>query len=475
MPRAMTIAEGRSRPHAEARVLYRITKELLDPGQTLERALGKVAAHLADFGMGGAEVAVPGLVVEKKKRRRGVADKVLEEGRPVVSASGFVCVPITTLRREVVGTLSVEVAAAPSEDELQWDRRLLTVVATLIGDAVRARRDLAEDATAEARDGAGEIPSPPGELVGSSHAMTEVYRLVRQVAPYDTTVLLRGESGTGKELVAQAIHHASARAEGPFVSVNCGALPEQLVESELFGHVKGAFTGAAGARRGRFEMASGGTLFLDEVGELPLPAQVKLLRALQQGEIHRVGDEAPRRVDVRVVAATNAPLEQAIERGAFRADLYYRLNIFPIYLPPLRERKTDITLLADHFVGKHGRGRVKRISTPAIELMTAYHWPGNVRELENCVERACLLSDDGVIRAHHLPPTLQTGDSSGTTKAGSLEAMMRNFEREILIEAMKNAGGNMTAAARALETTPRILAYRLNQLGLYEMVARRRR
>ncbi len=468
----MTTA-GRERPHAEARVLYRITKALLDGQQTLERALGDVVAHLADFGMSGVEIAVPGLPLTKK-RRRGASQRVLEDGRAVVSPSGFVCVPIKTLRREIVGTLSVEVPAAP-EDDLQWDRRLLTVVATLIGEAVRAHRDRHEDASARAQAEAPEIAAPPGELVGNAHAMLEVYRLIRQVAPHDTTVLLRGESGTGKELVAQAIHHASARAEGPFVSVNCGALPEQLVESELFGHVKGAFTGAVGGRRGRFEMANGGTLLLDEIGELPPAVQVKLLRALQQGEIHRVGDEAPKRVDVRVIAATNAPLEAAIERGAFRADLYYRLNIFPIYLPPLRERKTDITLLADHFVGKHGRGRVKRISTPAIELMTAYHWPGNVRELENCVERACLLSDDGVIRAHHLPPTLQTGDSSGTTKAGSLDAMMRNFEREILIEAMKNVGGNMTAAAKALDTTPRILAYRLNQLGLYDLVARRRR
>jgi len=238
--------------------------------------------------------------------------------------------------------------------------------------------------------------------------------------------------------------------------------------------VRGACTDAASARRGRFELAHGGTLFLDEIGELPLSSQVKLLRALQEGEIHPVGEARPRRVDVRVVAATNANLEQAIEGNRFRDDLYYRLNVFPIFLPPLRERKTDITLLADHFIEKYARAhrrKVVRISTPAIELMTAYHWPGNVRELENCIARAALLAEDGVIRAHHLPPTLQTGDSSGTTKQGSLEKMMAAYEREILIEAMKNAGGNMTAAAKTLDTTPRILAYRLRQHDLHDRLA----
>ncbi|MBI4601461.1 MAG: sigma 54-interacting transcriptional regulator, partial [Planctomycetes bacterium] len=270
-------------------------------------------------------------------------------------------------------------------------------------------------------------------------------------------------------LVARAIHMLSQRAKGPFVAVNCGSLPENLVASELFGHVRGAYTGAEANRRGRFEMAQGGTIFLDEVGELIPAIQVKLLRVLQEGEIERLGEERPRRTDVRVIAATNADLEKAIEEGRFRGDLYYRLNVFPIYLAPLRDRKADITVLADHFLEVYARKlgkRVVRISTPAIELMTAYHWPGNVRELENCIARAVLLTDDGVIRAHHLPPTLQTGNSSGTTKAGSLESMMMAFEREILIEAMKNAGGSQRRAAKALRTTPRILAYRLKKHGL---------
>jgi Nif-specific regulatory protein len=307
-------------------------------------------------------------------------------------------------------------------------------------------------------------------LVGNSGPMKAVVELVHQVAPSEATVLIRGESGTGKELVAQAIHADSVRREGPFVAVNCGSIPENLVESELFGHVRGAFTGAAMNRVGRFEAANGGTLFLDEIGELSLASQVKLLRALQTRQIDRVGENRSRPIDVRVVAATNADLEKMMQEGRFREDLYYRLNVFPIYLPALRERKADITLLADYFLERHAQehGReVKRISTPAIELMTSYHWPGNVRELENCIARAVLLAQDGVVREHHLPPTLQTGKSSGTTKSGSLHDVMMAYEREILIEAIKNANGNQSQAARALGTTPRILGYRLRRHGLH--------
>ena len=261
------------------------------------------------------------------------------------------------------------------------------------------------------------------------------------------------------------------------MSVNCGALPENLVESELFGHVRGAYTGAMNNRRGRFQIAHKGTLFLDEIADLPVPMQVKLLRALQEGEIHRVGDEAPQNVDVRVIAATNANLEERLQQQTFREDLYYRLNIFPIYLAPLRDRKSDITLLADHFVEKYSAANLRpivRISTPAIELMTAYHWPGNVRELENSIARAALLSEDGTIRAHHLPPTLQTGRSSGTSKSGTLDSIMSSFERELLIEAMKDSGGVLVRAAAALGTTPRILAYRLKKHGLHAELVRAR-
>jgi len=356
----------------------------------------------------------------------------------------------------------------------------LTIIAAIIGEAVRNYRDHREEVLSlrleqESRDGTSGGSARPSDMVGTHHSMLEVFHLVEQVARSESTVLVRGESGTGKELIAQAIHASSGRRDKPFVSVNCAALPEQLVASELFGHVRGAYTGAERGRKGRFELADGGTIFLDEIGEISPTIQVKLLRVLQQGELDRLGDEKTLRVNVRVIAATNANLEDAIRDGMFRQDLYYRLAVFPIYLPPLRERKSDITLLADHFLEKYSkmddRG-VVRISTPAIDLLTSYHWPGNVRELENGIARAVLLAQDGVVRAHHLPPTLQTGESSGTTKSGSLEELMMTYEREILLEAIKNAGGNQAKAARALETTPRILSYRLKKHGLHEQFRR---
>ncbi len=509
---------GRGRPHAETRVLYRITKALNDRDISLEDALHNTVEHLADYGYQRCAIALRdartgevrlevsrGLSLAERQRGRfrpgeGIIGRVIDSGeaevvpdievdprfldrtraRARLDAGGlaFVCVPIPSLRRELLGTLSVDVPHGTSDD-LQWDRRLLTVVATLIGEAVRRWRDEREEE--QARDVEAEAMLPPlpplkRALVGSSRAMEEVKAHIRQVAGADVTVLVRGESGTGKEIVARAIHDASLRATGPFVSVNCGALPEHLIESELFGHARGAFTGAHVARAGRFETANGGTLFLDEIGDLAMQLQVRLLRVLQEGELYRVGEDAPRRVDVRVIAATHRDLEALMSQGSFREDLYYRLNVFPVYVPPLRERKSDITVLADHFVERHaGLKGVTRISTPAIDLMAAYHWPGNVRELENCIERAALLSRDGVIREHHLPPSLQTGASSGTTRSGSLEAMMMAHEREILVEAMKDADGNMSAAARALETTPRILAYRLKKHGLHQRLAVLRR
>ncbi|HQI49062.1 MAG TPA: sigma 54-interacting transcriptional regulator, partial [bacterium] len=262
-------------------------------------------------------------------------------------------------------------------------------------------------------------------IIGNSREMREVYEKVAQVAHAATTVLLRGESGTGKELVAQAIHYNSPRSEAPFIRVNCAAIPETLIESEFFGYEKGAFTGAVARKKGRFELADGGTIFLDEVGDLSPMTQVKLLRVLQEHEFERIGGLETLKVDVRIIAATNADLEELMARGVFREDLYYRLNVFAIYLPPLRERKSDILLLADHFMIKYGRQHgksIQRISTPAIDMLMRYHWPGNVRELENCIERAVLVCEDQVIHSYHLPPTLQTAESSGTPPRWSLTA-----------------------------------------------------
>ncbi|PYQ20304.1 MAG: sigma-54-dependent Fis family transcriptional regulator, partial [Acidobacteria bacterium] len=292
---------------------------------------------------------------------------------------------------------------------------------------------------------------------------------VAQVAGSATTVLIRGESGTGKELVAHALHYNSPRAEKPFVKVSCGALPESLIESELFGYEPGAFTDARGQKKGRFELAHGGTLFLDEVGELSRATQVKLLRVLQEREIERLGGVRPIKVDVRLVAATNKDLEAAVRHGEFREDLYYRLNVFSIFLPPLRERRPDILLLADHFVEKyasaHGKD-VRRIATTAIDMLMSYHWPGNVRELENCIERAALVCDGGVIHAHHLPPTLQTAEVSGTLPRRSLAKAVQAYEKDLILDALKTARGNRAKAARLLDSTERILGYKVRKYGL---------
>ena len=306
-------------------------------------------------------------------------------------------------------------------------------------------------------------------LIGTSHPMREVYEKVAQVAPSATTVLIQGESGTGKELVAHAIHHNSPRSGMPFIKVNCAAMPENLVESELFGYEPGAFTGAQTLKKGRFELAHGGTLFLDEVGDLSPTTQVKLLRVLQEREFDRLGGVKPVKVDVRLITATNRNLEEAMRKNLFREDLYYRLNVFAIFLPPLRDRRTDIPLLADFFVEKYGRQHgksIRRIATTAIDMLMSYHWPGNVRELENCLERAVLVCDGGVIHGHHLPPTLQTAEVSGTLPSQSLEEAVAAFEKDLILDALKIARGNKARAARLLQTTERILSYKAAQLQI---------
>jgi Nif-specific regulatory protein len=282
-------------------------------------------------------------------------------------------------------------------------------------------------------------------------------------------VLIRGESGTGKELIAHAIHYNSLRAKKPFVKVSCAALPDTLIESELFGYEKGAFTGAHAQKKGRFEIANGGTLFLDEIGELSLATQVKLLRVLQEREFERVGGVETMKVNIRLVAATNKDLEKAIAAGQFREDLYHRLNVFTIFVPPLRERKSDILLLADHFLEKftrEHRKQVRRISTPAIDMLVSYHWPGNVRELANVVERAVVVCDANVIHAHHLPPTLQTAEASGTVTRVSLRDAVAAYEKDLISDALKTTRGNRAKAARLLNTTERIINYQVKKYSI---------
>ncbi len=384
----------------------------------------------------------------------------------------FICVPIK-LGTDIVGALSAD-RLFNDMVSLKEDVRLLSIIASMIAQAVKLRQAVQEekqkliDEDNRLREELKER-FRPDNIIGKSNVMQNVFNLIAQVAKSSANVLIRGESGTGKELVANAIHYNSLRDTKPFIKVNCAALPETIVESELFGHEKGAFTGALRTRKGRFEMASGGTIFLDEVGDFSPTTQIKLLRFLQEREFERLGGNETIKADVRVVAATNRNLEELMEKGEFRQDLYYRLNVFPIYIPPLKHRKTDILLLADCFVEKYSKinnKKVKRISTPAIDMLMSYHWPGNVRELENCIERAVLLADDEAIHSYHLPPTLQTSEAGGATLVGDLKTTLDNVEYELIVEALKSSRGNMAKAARTLGITERLMGLRIIKHGI---------
>ncbi len=418
----------------------------------------------------------------------GITGKVAQTGRPMAIANlgqethfldrtgarkalnrkelAFLCVPIVYQNR-VVGVLSADKLSYRIE-KLDQEIKLLSGVSELLGKVVYYRA--VEEENRRLKRILAEAKRPKTNIIGRSKVIQDVLRLIDQVADSNTTVLIHGETGTGKELVAQAIHDNSPRSKGPLVRVNCAAMPDTLLESELFGHEKGAFTGAVTRRRGRFEEARGGTIFLDEVGELSPIAQAKLLRVLQEREFQPLGSSRTVKVDVRVVAATNKELEAEVAQGAFRSDLYYRLNVFPIFLPPLRERGPDILLLADFFVLRYAREfkkPVNRISTPAIDLLMSYHWPGNVRELENCIERAVLLTTGEAIEARHLPPTLQMKPKDlRQGSRGKLEALVSAFERDLITDALKDTRGNQTQAARLLGTTKRIIQYKVHKYGI---------
>jgi Nif-specific regulatory protein len=384
----------------------------------------------------------------------------------------YISAPVT-LEGRTVGAVGIDLRYKADRD-YHRTTKFLGVVGSMIGQAVKVHR-LIEAERQQLVDENTHLRQELQErydfsnLVGTSGPMRQVYEQVSQVARTNTTVMLRGESGTGKELIAHAIHYNSPRAKKPFIKVSCAALPQDLIESELFGYEKGAFTGAQATKKGRFELAHGGTLFLDEIGELNLATQVKLLRVLQEREFERLGSVETVRADIRLVAATNKDLERAIAAGEFREDLYYRLNVFAIFVPPLRERKPDVLLLADHFLEKfsreHGK-KVKRISTPAIDMLASYHWPGNVRELANVIERAVVVCDAQVVHAHHLPPTLQTAEASGTRATATLKTSLEAFEKDQLQDALKSARGNRAKAARLIGTTERIFNYRVKRYGI---------
>jgi Nif-specific regulatory protein len=421
-----------------------------------------------------AETGIAQLVpdVSKEKRFRNITGS-----RTGAKDIAFLCVPIFYMEK-IIGTLSIDRAVSAGV-VLEEDLRFLEIVGNLTAEAAsvyRTEMDERESLIKEnqqLRTALGETSGNPGQLIGNCSSMKKTYDLIRQVAPSNATVLIRGASGTGKELVANAIFKLSPRADKPFIALNCAALPESLVESELFGHEKGSFTGAFNTRIGRVEAANKGTLFLDEIGDLTPQTQVKLLRFIQERTFSRVGSNEELKSDVRLLAATSRNLEELMEQGKFREDLYYRLNIFPITLPDLAKRRCDIILLAEHFIQKlnlrYGK-TVQRLSTPAINMLMTYHWPGNVRELENCIERAVLTSTDDCIHSYNLPPSLQTGSSNDSEliKDGnaSFNMLVESFERELIVEALKKNNGNMSAAGRTLGLSPRVMHYKIQRLSI---------
>jgi Nif-specific regulatory protein len=493
----------------EVSLLFEVS-QLLDDSIDLKQVISPVLKAIADqMGLERGTItllnrktgeisieAAYGLSDSQQERGRyrlgeGITGKVVQTGNPMVIPNiadeptflnrtgarkgaakrsiSFICVPIK-IGNETIGALSCDRAFSGQMD-LDEDVRLLSILVSMIAQAVKLRQQVQEERQhlmeendrlhAKLKD-----RFRPSNIIGNSTAMQEVFDLIAQVSKSNATVLIRGESGTGKELVAHALHYNSLRADKPFIKVNCAALPEAVIESELFGHEKGAFTGAISTRKGRFEIANGGTIFLDEIGDLSPTTQVKLLRVLQEKEFERVGGNATIRTNVRIITATNRDLEELMETSVFREDLYYRLNVFPIHIPALRDRKSDITLLADFFTEKYrsenGKS-VKRITTSAIDLITNYHWPGNVRELENCIERGVLVSNDGVIHGHHLPPTLQSAESTGTQLHSTLEEAVNDLERELILDALKSTKGNMAKAARFLGLTERIMGLRVSK------------
>ena len=500
---------ARPQPPQELELLYEISRQLdesLDLRDVVSPVLEALARHL-DMQFGTLTLlnrhsgdilieAAHGLSPQLARRVRyrlgeGVTGRVVLTGEPAIvprtaesaefldltqrgkgADTSFICVPIT-VGKEVVGALSVDQPHKP-EAALQDDMRLLTIVASMIAQAVKLRRAAQEERErleAENRRLKQELQDRfrPANIIGNSHEMRQVYDQIAQVARSPSTVLILGETGTGKELVAHAIHYNSDRAERPFVKVHCAALPETIIESELFGHEKGAFTGADSERKGRFELADGGTLFLDEIGEISPQLQIKLLRVLQEREFERVGGTRTLRVNVRLITATHRDLLQAVKEGKFREDLYYRLHVFPIYVPPLRKRKADIVQLADHFLETYSRAAgksVRRLSSAVIDMLMSYHWPGNVRELENCMERAVLVAEGDVIYPHHMPPTLMTAEAAGSPVKGDLKALVTAYERDLITDALKSTRGNMAATARQLGSTQRIIGFKVRRYGI---------
>ncbi|MGZ8441718.1 MAG: nif-specific transcriptional activator NifA [Candidatus Deferrimicrobiaceae bacterium] len=532
--------DPRSPEKAEIAAIHEVAK-ILTSTQNLDRALGTALRTLQTF-LGFDRTAIfrpdettreirmeiaAGYTAEQRERGRyvwgeGIVGKTMKTGSPIAlpdvrvepsfldktrahgKSSGegplsYLSVPIK-IGTETLGVLTAERIGRTGTQALESDARTLAVIGCLIGQALKLHKAI-ERLQDEFRRQRREFDKTIRKtyrienIVGQSKRMQEVFAAVTSVAASRATVLLRGESGTGKEMIARAIHQGGARADRPFVAVNCAALPETLLESELFGHKRGAFTGAVEERKGRFEEASGGTIFLDEVGDIPLPTQVKLLRVLQERTFERLGENRPVPVDVRIIAATNADLEKMVAGGTFREDLYYRLNVIPVFLPPLRDRREDILPLTEHFLTRFNRehGKSVAFSKDALELLLEYRWTGNVRELENLVERAVVMAKAPVVQAQDLPRAIRVSASlpaagpygqplapQASVAASATEPpppaapregrprgeVLKSMERDELQGALSSAGWVIAHAAKILGWTPRQVAYKMKKHGL---------
>lgn len=497
----------------ELTALYEISK-LLGSSLNLKsnlRGVMRVLSEYLDMNMGTVAllsnselsiISAHGMTEEEIKKGRyklgeGIIGRVAKLGSPIVIPNigdeplfmnktgarktikkenvAFLCVPIK-FKNEVLGVLSVDRLFGFKGISFEEDLRLLKIIASLIAQSAKLHMELEKEREAFTEEKEYLKLQLKGKyrvdnFIGQSESMQEVFESIHKVAPSLANVLLRGESGTGKELVAKAIHYMSLRAKGPFIKFNCASIPEGLLESELFGHEKGAFTGAMALRKGRFELSDRGTIFLDEIGDLPVTLQPKILRVLQEKEFERVGGEKTIKVDVRLIAATSRNLEDLVAEGKFREDLYYRLNVVPIYLPPLRARKEDIVLLSDHFLKKYNQENNKsiKISTEALNLFSEYEWPGNVRELENTVERLVVMSKGEVISRSDLPTTIREQSIKAkyaSNMTDNLPSTVEVIEKDKILDALNKTGWVQARAAKLLGITPRQIGYKIKRYGI---------
>ncbi|MCL4492253.1 MAG: nif-specific transcriptional activator NifA [Nitrospirae bacterium] len=428
-----------------------------------EGIIGQVAKH-------GSPIVIPNIGDEPLFLNKTGARKTIKKEN-----IAFLCVPVK-FKNEILGVLSVDRLFGSKGVSFEEDLRLLKIIASLIAQSVKLHMEVEREREAFLEEKENLKQQLKGRyrvenIIGNSDRMQEVFESIHKVAPSKANVLLRGESGTGKELVAKAIHYMSQRTKGPFIKFNCASIPEGLLESELFGHEKGAFTGAMSMRKGRFELAHGGTIFLDEIGDLPLTLQPKILRVLQEKEFERVGGERTIKVDVRLIAATSRNLEEYVSSGKFREDLYYRLNVVPVLLPSLRERREDIPVLMEYFLRKYNEenGKSVSISSDVLNVFMNYEWPGNVRELENTIERLVVMSREKVASLHDLPFNIK--DQSLKARYAvqikdALPSAIEEIEKTRILDALKKTGWVQAKAARLLGLTPRQIGYKIKKYRL---------